>query len=90
MNRQFAKLFERDGHQVLVCLSQDDPAIVVTFKDHSDDLYVSPKVSFAPKDDSDEAFEKAWELCDKAFAKIDEDWAFNLRDKTLSSLGGQF
>lgn len=83
---KFAKLFERDGHQVLVTLGEDGPSVVIKFRDSNDDLYVMPEISFISKEKGDEALLSAWKLADKAFAEFDANTAFDFRTKMLEEL----
>jgi prefoldin subunit 5 len=81
----FAKLFKRDGYQVLVRIG-DDSSVIITFHDEEKNLLISPSVNFYPKDDTDEAMDAAWDQCDKFFKSIDEDKAFAFRDRTLAEV----
>ena len=68
----FAKLFERDGEQVLVRKEEDldgDPTVFVTFD--MDRIIVT--VNFGFNDDHD-----GYEARDAMFATIDEDAAFEI------------
>lgn len=84
----FAKLFERDGKQVLVTLDEDEPGIVFKFRDDTQDLYVSPKITFTPKDEGDEAYQAAWDKAEKVFEATNADSAFAMRTNTLAKLFG--
>lgn len=85
--KQFAKLFERNGEQVLVTLHEDEPGVVVKFRDANEIAYVSPAITFKPKGSDDAAVDAAWAAAEKFFAGITEDSAFDMRTKMLTQLG---
>lgn len=83
MTKKFAKLFERNGVQVLVRVDEDEPALVFTFKSPDDTLWISPKLAF--KGPTEEiSYYKAYLALDR----VDEDAAFNIMSDSLKSLFG--
>lgn len=74
MSNQFAKLFERDGVQVLVkkdSVPDEDAGAEIRFYFKPDELGVcSVSISFP---DTDEG----WDAADMAFDRVDEDIAFD-------------
>ena len=83
----FAKLFERDGKQVLVQIGEDDPELVFKFKDDEDGCYITPTLKFSPKTNTQGAIDAAWGVAEKAFNAVTEDGAFDMRSKVLAELG---
>ena len=80
----FAKLFEKDGKQVLVKIDTDpvdyNPEIRFFFEPEK--LGVC-SIAISYKDDSD----KSWDSADKAFAEVTEEKAFNVADKAIAEIG---
>ena len=81
MSGQFAKLFERDGMQVLVTRGRrdDNDNPDVRFKFLHRGCWVEPAVAFKDTD-------AGLEARDKMFNDIDEAWAFNIMDRTIAGL----
>lgn len=81
MEKNFAKLFDFAGYQVLVTVdtdeSNDKPKL--TFRTHFSGLVLATSISFADSD-AGEA------LRDKAFEKCDADMANGIRQKILAGL----
>lgn len=74
----FAKLFERDGEQVVVRMSLDDDGNeIVVFDLCFDGVFVSTKLGF--KNDKGARLH---------FSKVDEDHAFKVRAGVKKSAGG--
>lgn len=76
----FAKLFERDGRQVLVLKDETDDgdaALSFTFTTNVMEHKVCTKISF--KEDSELS---EWDILDRAFADCDEDKAFGIRESS--------
>lgn len=74
----FAKLFERDGKQVLVTKDEtDEGKPCLTFRCSTDvsDHNITTQVSFKKDAKLD-----AWEVMDRAFDNVNEDQAFGLRN----------
>lgn len=74
----FAKLFERDGKQVLVMkdeIDNGDPALAFTFESDVLEHRVCLKISFKPAEELN-----AWDVLDQAFDKCTEDQAFEFRN----------
>lgn len=73
---KFAKLFEIGDEQLLVKaqLSDDgEPQVVISTE--VDKMEMCVNASFNPKDESDEAFDSAWESVDKYLASFDQEKA---------------
>ena len=82
---KFAKLFERDGRQVLVKVDQSEgdlkPEVRFFFKPKGLGV-CSAAVEY--KDDS----EKSWNSADKFFDSIDEEKAFAFAEKCMKQYAG--
>ncbi len=80
--KPFAKVFEREGHQVLVHIDIDEeegrPAISVSFPVADLGFH---KLTFALKDGVDKH---------EAFAEVTEDAAFALRNEAMQAFGAMF
>ena len=86
MSEYFAKLFDFDGHQVLITsdTGSDDDTPQLTIRTHHAGLVLATTISFRA-DDAGEA------LRDRAFANADQDFAAGMRSKILDAcrLGGE-
>jgi hypothetical protein len=83
---EFAKLYGAGDDQILVKLDSDDecnPEIRFYFVPPGLGV-ASVAITFKYRDDADER--EAWELADKAFAKVDEAAAMKMRDGVLEQL----
>lgn len=86
--KRFAQLFERDGHQVLVTMHEDRPAVVAKFTTDGGELYLSTSIEFSPKVEGDkDALDRAWSAAERAFEAFDDDKAMDARRGTLEHLG---
>jgi hypothetical protein len=77
---KFAKLYERDGKQVLVLKGENEdggPALEFRFLTDVAEHSVALNVTIRHTEDRD-----AYEALDLAFDEMTEDRAFNTRDKT--------
>ena len=79
----FAKLFERDGKQVLVKVdaNNDNSNPEVRFFFEPEGLGVCSS-AFVYKDESD----KSWDIAEKFFAEVDETKAFEIVGRFISDL----
>ncbi len=76
---KFAKLFERDGHQVLALATKNDDELpCLLFIMEIDDMRVEP--AFTYKDGE-------WDKRDMALENADEAMAFSLRDSFVAKFG---
>lgn len=74
---KFAKLFERNGQQVLVTKGEDsegNPALVFRFESNVSEHSIELAVGYSGPS------KKVAEALDKAFDAIDEDAAFEMRN----------
>lgn len=90
-NPTFAKLFERNGHQVLVQLNEDDPGITVKFQDDNAEIYIQPKIDIQVESyDATEwtpiLMQRAWTDARRIFDEVTEDKAFEQRRIILERL----
>lgn len=75
----FAKLFERDGEQVLVIQGQNDDGLpALKFMFQFDGATIEPSIVFKDGD---------WDKLESAFARVDEDDAFQMRANCLKQFG---
>jgi hypothetical protein len=75
---QFAKLFERNGQQVLVTKDEDEdgePALKIRFKSNVSGHDICIKVAFRKDAELDK-----WAVMDRAFDAMDISKAFDFRD----------
>lgn len=78
---KFAKLFERDGEQVLVMKdTNDDGEPCVGFTCNLDEIMVTPKLGFKPT-------AKGFTERDRLFNDCDEEMAFGMRAKMVAEFG---
>lgn len=76
----FAKLYERDGEQVLVTKEQDDdgePMLKIRFKSNNAGHDIATSIAFKKDAELD-----AWEVLDRAFENMDHECAFGIRDRS--------
>lgn len=75
---KFAKLYEREGQQVLVTSDQDEdgePCLTIRFKSNVSDHEISTRLAFKKSAKLDK-----WEVLDQAFDAMTEEKAFDLRN----------
>jgi hypothetical protein len=78
--KMFAKLFEREGQQVLVTKDQDDegePVLTIRFKSNEAGHDISTRLAFK----KDTKLDK-WEVLARVFDSMDAERAFGLRDSS--------
>lgn len=85
-SQKFAKLFERNGEQVLVQVNEEEPGISLKVSINGQLVTTTVKIE---DDGSADTNDRAWEVADSMLEKITEEEAFEFRLEAINVLKDQ-